>query len=362
MHTEVITKLDQVTSAWLTAALYSSGALSVGKVADFGIAAAVERELSANARLRLRYTSDALGSRPQDLFLKMVTLDQEDEWLQASEVYYYTRDYVGVLDVPLLRCYDAAYSEELGCFHILVDDVSETHVRAFEKPVTPEFGLALADGLAALHAHWWGRKRLEQGGAPLHAREVIERFVAIARPGVEHILSCCRDELQPQWPDMIVDIFERHPAMLILRNQDAVGFTLIHGDAGDSNILVPKSGDRPIYIIDRGPFDWSLTTWLGVYDLSYAMVLDWPVAVRRELEEAVLRRYHEQLVKRGINDYSWTQLYEDYRLMAPMNVYIASEYCRGGPNLRAKHVWMSYLQRALTACEDLGWSLSGHSR
>jgi hypothetical protein len=33
--------------------------------------------------------------------------------------------------------------------------------------------------------------------------------------------------------------------------------------AGASNILVPRQGDRPIYLIDRQPFNWSLTAWLG---------------------------------------------------------------------------------------------------
>jgi hypothetical protein len=55
------------------------------------------------------------------------------------------------------------------------------------------------------------------------------------------------------------------------------GFTLIHGDGGKANILIPRAGDRPVYIIDRQPFE---------------------------------------------------RLYDDCRLSAAMGVYIATEYCR----------------------------------
>ena len=61
---------------------------------------------------------------------------------------------------------------------------------------------------------------------------------------------------------------------------------------------------RQIYIIDRQPFDWSLTTWLGVYDLAYAMLIDWDTPTRRALEWPVLRRYHDELRRRGVMGYS----------------------------------------------------------
>ncbi len=361
MPDQLITHPAQLTPQRLTAALQHSGALIAGHVTGIERVGESERFLSANARLRPAYSPDARGSLPPALFLKMVTLDQEDDWLQASEYYYYTRDYLNVPDAPLLRCYDAAYDEEQGRFHLLLDDVSETHVPAGRKPVTLEYGLALAEALAALHAPWWGTERLEAGGAPLHDAAQIEGFIAVARPGVEHILDCCAAELQPHWPALIYDIFARHPQMLLERNRAAVedggaGYTLIHGDAGDSNILVPIAGVHPLYLIDRGPFEWSLTSWPGASDLAYAMVLDWPVEQRREWEMPVLRRYHAALVARGVNDYDWERLVDDYRLMVPLTVYVAVEWCRGHANLEFKHIWMLYLQNALTACQDWGWS------
>ena len=351
---KVITRIDQVTTEWLTSALVASGALTCGAVASFELGAG-QGNWSSNARLNVKYTDGAQGSLPWRLFLKMVNTNLGDQSFDASEVRYYWRDYVDVADAPLLRCYDAQYAEALGRYHILLDDVSETHITAAEKAPTLDYGLALAEGFAALHARWWGGQRLVAAGAPMHSASHIRSLAAIAEPGVDHILKRFSSELKPHWPDALREIFARHPQAMIERSRDANGFTLIHGDPGEQNILVPRQGDRPIYLIDRQPFDWALTTWLGVYDLVYAIVLDWPVETRRQCEMPILERYRACLSRNGVGDYSWGQLLHDYRLCVPMCVYVATEYCCAGINERWIHTTLAMLQRSLTACDDLGY-------
>lgn len=345
MADEVITNLEQVTTEWLTTALTNSGALTRGAVAAFNVNTG-RGNWSTSARLTVCYADGAQGVRPQRLFLKMVNTDLEDEFFGASEVTYYTRDYVGVEGAPLIRCYDAAYSEEQRRYHLLLDDVSETHVEAATKVPTLEYGLALAEGLAALHAHGWGK-------SPQHSADHIRRFASLAEPGAVYIVKEFSPELQPHWPEMITAFYARHPQRMVERAQDPNGFTLIHGDVGQNNILVPRDGERPIYIIDRQPFDWSLTIWLGVYDLAYAMVLDWEVETRRQLERPVLRRYHASLLQRGVEGYTWERLWDDYRLCVAMGLYIATEYCRSEGGARLIHVWLPMLQRSLAAYDDL---------
>lgn len=355
MPNKVITSLDQVTTEWLTDVLSNSGVLTNGSVAAFDVDTG-RGNWSMSARITVRYTDGSLGILPQHLFLKMVNTDLEDEFFGPSEVTYYTHDYLDVEDAPLVRCFSAVYSQEHQSYHLLLEDLSETHVRATEKAPTLEHGLALAEALAVMHARWWGAQRLAELGAPVHDAKHIRHFVDIAEPGVGHILSQFSAELKPHWPDMIHALYAHHPQAIIERTQDDSGFTLIHGDVGAGNILVPRKGYRPIYIIDRQPFDWSLTTWLGVYDLAYAIVLDWDVETRRHLEMPILRHYHDQLIKIGVEDYSWEQLYDDYRLSVAMAVYVATEYCRGGINERWILVWLPMLQRAMTACDDLDCS------
>jgi hypothetical protein len=355
MPDKVITHLNQVTHTWLTSVLTKSGALMNGAVATFDMKAG-KGNWSTNIRLKVRYVDGSQGALPQRLFLKMVNAHLEDGSFSPSEVYYYTRDFVEVEKAPLVHCHDAAFSEKLQRYHVLLDDLSETHITAAEKTPTLEYGLALAEGLAVLHSRWWGAQRFTAVGATMHSAGHLRHFVDISQSGVENILNHFSFKLEPHWPDMIHTLYAKHPQTLIRRTSDDCGFTLVHGDVGQKNVLVPRAGDHPIYIIDRQPFDWALTTWLGVYDLAYAMILDWEIEIRRRLEIPVLRSYHAQLIKHGANDYSWEQLYNDYRLCVAMSVYVATEYFRNGVKSPWVSTWLSMLRRALTACEDLNCS------
>nr|WP_294693685.1 hypothetical protein [uncultured Friedmanniella sp.] len=353
----MITSVEQVTPGRLTAALSASGALTAGSVVAIDVLAG-GGNWSTNARLRPLYSADAAGDRPTSLFLKMVRTDlDDDESFGDSEVRYYTRDYVDVPDAPLIRCHDAAYSTADHAYHLLLDDVTATHVEATGRPPTTEYALALADVFAAMHARWWGLGRLTAAGQPIHDPAHVQRFVDMAAPGVPHVLRHCASALASHWPQLIGQVMAGHPAAILERMRSADGFTIIHGDPGCTNILVPKEGSRPLFLIDRQPFDWSLTTWLGVYDLVYATVLEWPVADRRRLEKPMLRRYHDRLRRHGVEGYSWQQLWTDYRLMIPMGVYIAVEYSRAGVRTDLQPVWWPYLERTLTACDDLDCSM-----
>ncbi len=352
MADRVITGLEQVTPEWLTDALTRSGALTCGAVVTFTVDSR-DRVLSTSYRLRIAYSKDAKGEKPDCLFLKTVNADQEDEFFGSSEVDYYVRDYVGVDCAPIIRCYGGVFSAGQRRYHLLLDDLSESHVEAKTKTPSLAYGLALAEALACLHAHWWGMERIVVSGDQIPSAAQINRFVAIAQPGAGHIIREFADQLEPHWPARIDELFERHPQALSARTSDGNGFALIHGDVNRTNILVPRQGDRPLYLIDRQPFDWSLTVWLAAYDLAYAVVLDWDVELRRQYEMQILHHYHDQLLARGVRDYSWQQHFDDYRLSVAICVYVAIEWCRGGINYEWTHVWLPKLQRSLTACDDL---------
>ena len=210
MSGNVITHFDQVTLAWLTEVLSNSGAQSEGMVESFEVVQD-RGNWSTSGRLKVRYSQDSQGMLPRNLFLKMVNTDLDDEFFGPSEVYYYTRDYVDVEHAPLIHCYDGAYSEPQQRYHLLLDDLIETHVRAADRAPTLAYGLALAEGLAVLHARWWGGERLAQAGASVHTPEQIRHFVEIAEPGAGHILEQFSDWLEPHWPDMLRASYAKHP-------------------------------------------------------------------------------------------------------------------------------------------------------
>ena len=243
MRKKVIINLQEVTEAWLTAVLTNSGALTAGRVIAFA-ADSGAGHWSQNAQLTISYSHDAQGDCPQHLFLKLVNTNLgEGEFFLPSEVNYYTRDYIDLPDAPLVRCYDGVYDAAQNHYHLLLYDLSETHAAAYDLQPTLAHGQALAEGLAILHAHWWGENRLRQIGVSFHDAAHIHRFVGIGQPGLPYVQSIFGEWLKPHWFDLIQQIFARLPDKLVIRAQDIDHFTLIHGDPNPGNILVPKEGN-----------------------------------------------------------------------------------------------------------------------
>ncbi|MAU02186.1 MAG: hypothetical protein CL608_34040 [Anaerolineaceae bacterium] len=351
--TKVITDLEQITPEWLTAVLHQSGALTAGEIASF-TANSGGGHWSSNAQLALLYSDNAQGDCPTHLFLKMVdTNTGNGEFFLPAEVTYYTRDYVDLPDAPLVRCYDGAYDPEQKRYHLLLDDLSATHKAAYDLQPTLAHGQALAEALAVIHAHWWGEARLGQIGASFHDAAHLRRFAEIGEPGIPHVHTHFGARLKPHWPATIEQIFAALPHRLAARAKDKTDFTLLHGDPNPGNMLVPHVGERPLYLIDQQPFDWSITTWSGAFDLAYVMALYWETELRRELEMPVLRHYHHTLTKRGVHGYSWEQMFDDYRLCVALMVPAAVEYMRDGGDPDWNEFRLGLVSRTLTACDDL---------
>jgi hypothetical protein len=349
MEHTIITDAAHVTAAWLEAALARAGALAAGGVQGFEIQG--ERATwSHNARLRVRYQPGSAGELPESLFLKMVQAAE----FGPSEVQYYARDYLGAPDAPLIRCYDARYSETLRAYHILLQDLSATYSNTWERPVTPAFVRALADALAALHAHRWTLERIAEVGERLPGHMEIGRYLDHIRPGLAPLLAIAGDDMRPEWRAMLPEIFERHPPLMLARTRDPRGICMVHGDVNPGNIMAPLNDDAPVYLVDRQPFDWSQTVWLGASDLSYLMCSFWPEETRRAFELPLLRHYHEGLLRRGIAGYPWERLWQDYRLAAVQAVYVAVEWCvLEEDRERMRWLWTMELRRAMAAFEDL---------
>ncbi|HZG57432.1 phosphotransferase [Paenibacillus sp.] len=300
-------------------------------------------------RVRLTYEGAEAGE-PASLFLKLCG----GGTFGRSEVDYYTKDYAGQSGVPIPKCYDAGYEDR--SYHLLLEDLTDTHRNNWEVEPTPAYGKAAARALARLHSLCWGADRLAALGYEVVDERQLHRYAAEARKGFEPLLEAIRDGIDPSYAVAASDVFERHPDAMAGRLAAGDSFALVHGDANPGNILTPRDGSTgDIYFIDRQPFDWSLTSWVGPSDLSYMMVLWWEPERRRALELDVLREYHRSLVAFGVEDYSWERTLSDYRLSALQCFYVAASWCVD-PNERAnmRWLWSAQLERAVTFYRDWG--------
>jgi hypothetical protein len=346
---EPIPHPNQIDKTWLTALFKKNGVLDSSGIRDIQ----VDSSPSANAhiaRIQIEYDAEVRGDAPRSLILK--TVNAGAGFVKDSEVNYYGRDYLSLGDAPVPKCYAAHIAPDNGAYSILMEDLSSTH----EKDTSPgfQYGLEVASALARLHVFGWGEERIQKLDGCIPDKAKLDRYIGHVRPGLDWLLEATRTDIPDLWRETILDVFEHHPRKMGERTNDPTGFTIVHGDINPGNILYPVNGGK-VYFLDRQPFTWSLTTWLGVSDLSYLMVQYWDTEQRRQLELSVLEQYHRQLIDNGVTDYGWDQLLADYKLCIPQAMYTVAEWCiQPEDRDRMRWLWRLELERAMQAFFDLG--------
>jgi hypothetical protein len=206
--------------------------------------------------------------------------------------------------------------------------------------------------LARLHAFWWEKPDLNTV-SDLPTEPVIQRFVQKCLPGLPVMFDFLGDRITTEQKHLIENLTEQWPRWMSSRTQQTPHhLTLLHGDSHMANFLLPKN-DGETYLIDRQPFDWSLTCWLGVKDLTYMMVQFWYPTYRHRVEEMVLRSYHAELVAQGVKNYTWEQLWQDYRLCVIQSLYGPLAWCTYDLVEDTAWIWNTQLNYTLDAIQQL---------
>lgn len=346
----VLTGPESIDAGWVETALRRARAIERGAVAALDLEPMRERAWSRIVRLGVRYRARSTGELPTRLLLKLCG---GDDAFGRSEVDYYLRDYADAPDAPLVRCFDAAYDATSRHYHLLLEDLSASHTNGDAVESDEAFADALADSAAALHAHRWGEARLRDIGGSMPSGDDVKAYVDHIAPGLEPLLAHAGSALTDDQATRLRALFATLAERFIERCRDPRGFTLVHGDLNPGNLLVPRERAGPVLFIDRQPFDWSLTRWLGAGDLAYAMLPWWDVARRRRLETRVLDRYHAGLLARGVADYPRERLQADYRLCVAMALAVPVEWCvLESDRERMRWLWSLQLERTLAAWAD----------
>ncbi|MBD2054451.1 hypothetical protein H6F88_00085 [Oculatella sp. FACHB-28] len=345
-----MTTVEEATSDWLTHVLQQQGYLDSGAVSDVS----VDAEKSSNAstaRLALTYSREATGVLPTNLFLKLCNVDTGH--FGNSEICYYTAIATQIQDPPIPHCYHCAYTPDTGHYHLLLQDVSQTHASNWNVKPAWESAAKTVDAMAKIHASWWNHSLLSTVGK-FPNEEVIENYISYPAQGLSPMLDDVGKTLPQPWLDLIHHIFHGHGDQLKKRASRTKTLTCIHGDLNPGNILSPIDASGNTLLIDRQLFEWSLSVWLGVSDIAYMMVHWWDTGIRRQLEKPLLQRYHQKLEELGIEDYSFAELWSDYRLCAMQSLYVVTAWCISESERREyKWVWLPQLKKTMAACLDL---------
>ena len=270
-----------------------------------------------SALARLVLTTEPAASLPP-LIAKFASSDGKTRnyatQLGETEVRFY-RELAERVNLPTPLCHVADFDSTSGLFILIFEDLAPAVVGDQVVGATLTQAEAVVDALARHHASWWNSKELMDGGwlppqAPLATRIIEE---------IDEGMPAMRERWGVRYPD-VIDLAERArkilPGLLhrLMNAPLPKPYTLVHGDVRLDNIFFPsENGGRFAFI------DWQLAV-LGqpASELSYWLVTNLPPDLRRQHEDALVRRYHAHLREHGVRNYSLRSLRMGYRFSTAM--------------------------------------------
>ncbi|WP_246789895.1 phosphotransferase family protein [Bradyrhizobium sp. CCBAU 51765] len=338
-----------VEPARLTAALRRGGVLDAGAVREVKVLHQRDTVVSHIIRLGLRYVGESAGA-PQSLILKMAHAAFAGTLADRGrhEVTFYTQlapNMPGL--VP--RCFDGYFDEGSGAWHLLLEDLTDSHEVATVPTLPPsrDQAVAIVTTLACMHAVWWDHAGLgETVGTWASTEDIATRMETFAGH-YDRFADQLGDRLSEERRILYRRLIEQS-ARLSQRYQSRRHVTIVHGDAHTWNFLLPRAGVADtVRIFD---FDlWGIN--VPTSDLGYMIALQWYPERRQALERVLLNRYHETLLAHGVTGYTRGALDQDYRWSVLWQ--ITKPVWQWSINL-PPGIWWNNLERVMMAVEDLG--------
>ena len=349
----ILQSIEQVTPDWLTEQLRAKTALQQGKVTRLeGSSETFNRGFMADiTKFKVSYSSDASGQLPENLLLKRAKPNLHPELVSRSshEAKFYQAMASLTTRLPIPTCYSVEYDPITHQAHILMEDLSATHFqRPLPIPPSNRHCEMIVESLAQVHAAWWNSPNLGKG---IGERLDIETASAMEQRLIDTVpafFDYLGDALLPQQRRTIEQIIASDfLSRLSQRLCDMRQVTLVHGDAHTGNLMLPR--DETMHQVML--IDWQL--WainVAAIDLAFLIALHWSPQRRALLEETLLRRYHDHLLAGGATNYTWSDLWHDYRQSVIIMALIPiGQFRRKSP---AGAIWFG-LQDSLAAFEDL---------
>jgi hypothetical protein len=338
-----------ISAASLNAILERAGVLGDLHVQDVTIISDRPTLVSRIIRLRLTYNGPA-NALPGSLIVKTGLPEQRGtEWsIGRQEVAFYS-DVAPSLPAGLVpRCFEAHYADATTPWHLVLEDLTETHALATEWPLPPSEAQCrtLVGSLGRLHAAWWDDPRLGVTVGALFDDAAMGRFIGRVAGHFEVFADRLGDELSGERRAFYEELIAAAPR-LHKRYRAGGNITLTHGDAHVWNCFLPRNESDGVRW-----FDWD--AWrigFPTNDLAYMMAVQWYPERRQRLERALLDHYHEVLLENGVRSYSRADMQENYRLSVLWQTVTPVFHAA----LKLPPViWWNNFQRIMAAVDDLG--------
>jgi hypothetical protein len=333
----------------LTATLRRTGALGEARVSEVTVESSRDTILSRIIRIRLTYSAPTDGA-PRSLIFKTCHPDRVGDALHAGrqEVAFYDQiaPLMGTRIAP--RCFEASRDAETRAWHLLLEDLTDTHAVPTQWPLPPtkqQCG-AIIRAHARLHAIWWDSPRLGTSIGKWLDAEAMDRQMQLVASDFKRFADRVGDLLSRERRRLYEQLLGSAPRLL-QRYHSHRNFTITQGDAHFWNTFLPHDHGSD----DTRLFDWD--SWrleVASRDLAYMIALHWYPDRRQAMETSLLDEYHEMLVAHGVQGYDRHALEADYRLSVLWQ--ITTPVWQAVNNIPAV-IWWNGLERIMLAVDDL---------
>lgn len=298
---------EKLTPEWLTAALTASGSLAGARVA-----AAEQRPLGTGQMcdsLRLSLTYDEPDAGPATLVAKLPAADEGSRATAImfrsyeKEVRFY-QELAGRLPVRTPRVHYADLDAPTASFVLLLEDLAPAQPGDQLLGCDVDVAAAAVGELVNLHAPLWGDPSLAEldwlHGDPDGRAALLKDVLPMLWTGFQERYAAHLEPHVKQAGDLyFLRTDERQPGA---RPQ-----TVTHTDYRLDNLLIGPDGAVTVV-------DWQTCgTGVGPSDVAYFLGAGLLPEVRREVEERIVRDYHDGLVAGGVAGYDWADCWLDYR-------------------------------------------------
>ncbi len=260
--------------------------------------------------------------------------------MYTRELAFY-RDIAARVPVRTPDCFYVAPDDEAPVL-LLMEDLAPAVAASFTVGLSASEGSHAVEAMAAMHAAWWGSAELDALGLWRSTPEEASRWASDLEDRLPRFLDRFASRLSPAEVNL-AELVTEHLAGCIVEAA-ALPPTLAHGDPGCPNLMFGHPS-APVAIVD-----WQLVAARnGLLDVAWLVILDVPVALRRQMEGAWLERYTATLGIDARDAQRWYGLGAVLALRAP--IWMGGESARRSPYTDAYAE--ATLARAFSAGHDL---------
>ncbi|MHA1931913.1 MAG: oxidoreductase family protein [Promethearchaeota archaeon] len=360
---KVITDIEQLIPERLTRIFKNKGYLNQGKVTKI-IKKNSQESLSSNLHfLEINFSNNA-HTKPVSPEIVVKIPKRSARFFGKHEAKFYSNIAETMDEMPIPTCYDAVHSNITLLSHIILQNLSDTYIELPGGSVPPSKHHCekAIDCLAELHAFWWDHSKLKEFTRyavvlgimkenSFNEKEIFKWFKN-QRRDLKQFFSIQKipfiEGISDKRKEIFKTVFSLYP-QLIYDRMSRKNITLIHSDAHFWNFFYPKD-------IDNEKLKACLTDWgtwgigVGCQDLVFMIGIFLPPESRRLMEKDLIKRYYNNLLKFGIENYSWDECYYDYKLLAFLNLFrIIDWWRRNAP----PKTWWPLFESCICTIEDL---------